>query len=423
MATRNSNQRKRTNGHLSEKTLIDDLPDTGSVFLFGKSRFDSEKFHIKGDKIVSISCGEEHTGIVTESGRVFMLGANNWGQLGLGHDNIVNKPFCVKDLKHEKVQMVACGRNHTIVATEKGNLYSWGCNSTYQLGIGGNASHSVNLPKKIVIESKKWKMLAAGGDQSFALAENGDLYAWGGNENGELGIEEEEEISEPKLLHLGFQVSFVACGYYHSAIVSMKGKLFTAGSNEYSQLGRTEDNRLFKEVPNVSEAVTCVSCGAGHTVFVTKSGKVFAIGDHTNGQLGLGNKSQADPVSVPKQIETFSKHFISQLSCGESHTTFLTDKGSLYICGDNHHDKLGLSESANQFKPVKVSKFNECLVEKAYCGGGHTAVLVLPKSNDKNGSESHSDEQENISLSRSQRPRKLVIFCLCKSKAYYFNCI
>ncbi len=92
--------------------------DYGSAFVCGKSRFEEGKFHVRDDPITEIACGDEHTGVVTgkknlnfsyiikyfyrismfslEKGRVFMFGSNNWGQLGLGHENNVDRPSCIK---------------------------------------------------------------------------------------------------------------------------------------------------------------------------------------------------------------------------------------------------------------------------------------------------------------------------------------
>jgi X-linked retinitis pigmentosa GTPase regulator len=95
--------------------------DYGSAFVCGKSRFEEGKFHVRDDPIIEIACGDEHTGVVTgkknsnfsfyfkylnfkifflniplEKGRVFMFGSKNWGQLGLGHENNVDRPSCIK---------------------------------------------------------------------------------------------------------------------------------------------------------------------------------------------------------------------------------------------------------------------------------------------------------------------------------------
>ena len=76
-----------------------EIPATGAVFTFGKSKFAENapsKFWIKNDEIVAISCGDEHTAVATSSGRLFSFGSNEWGQLGLGHNSNVLKPSCVK---------------------------------------------------------------------------------------------------------------------------------------------------------------------------------------------------------------------------------------------------------------------------------------------------------------------------------------
>jgi X-linked retinitis pigmentosa GTPase regulator len=54
----------------------------------------------------------------------------------------------------------------------------------------------------------------------YDIIENGDLFVWGINDNGELGIGKVNEINIPKRLDLGFGISFVSCGYYHTAIIS-----------------------------------------------------------------------------------------------------------------------------------------------------------------------------------------------------------
>ena len=57
------------------------------------------KFWIRRDRVVAVSCGDEHTAVVCQSGRLFTFGANEWGQLGLGTNQGVAKPSCVKSLK------------------------------------------------------------------------------------------------------------------------------------------------------------------------------------------------------------------------------------------------------------------------------------------------------------------------------------
>lgn len=93
---------------------------SGAVFTFGKTKFAENipsKFWFKNDVPAYLSCGDEHTAVVTGNNKLYMFGSNNWGQLGLGAKTTINKPTCVKALKPEKVKYVACGRNHTLVST------------------------------------------------------------------------------------------------------------------------------------------------------------------------------------------------------------------------------------------------------------------------------------------------------------------
>ena len=82
---------------------------------------------------------------MTESGRLFTFGSNEFGQLGLGHNTNVLKPSCVKSLKPDKVVRVACGKAHTVVAMESGKMFGFGSNTEGQLGIGRHPE-SVNKP-------------------------------------------------------------------------------------------------------------------------------------------------------------------------------------------------------------------------------------------------------------------------------------
>ena len=114
-----------------------EVPLTGAVFTFGKSKFAENapsKFWIKRDTIVAISCGDEHTAVVTQTGRLFTFGSNEFGQLGLGHNESILKPSCVKSLKPDKVKAVACGKSHTVVSMASGLLWAFGSNAEGQLG-------------------------------------------------------------------------------------------------------------------------------------------------------------------------------------------------------------------------------------------------------------------------------------------------
>ena len=141
----------------SNDMIEPEIPETGAVFTFGKSKFAENtpsKFWIRRDKIIALSCGDEHTAVVTSSGRLFTFGTNEYGQLGLGHYDNVLRPSCVKCIKPDRVHAVACGKSHTIIATESGRLYAFGSNTEGQLGIGLKDEDSCEQPLEIIIQEK-----------------------------------------------------------------------------------------------------------------------------------------------------------------------------------------------------------------------------------------------------------------------------
>ncbi|XP_076467036.1 X-linked retinitis pigmentosa GTPase regulator-like isoform X2 [Babylonia areolata] len=383
-----------------------DIPETGAVFTFGKSRFAENlpnKFWVKNDRVLQVACGDEHTALVAESGRVFMFGPNDYGQLGIGPPKIANRPTCIKSLKHEKSKLVACGRSHTIIATESGNIYTFGANGEGQLGVEGVADS--NMPKHLdTLPVTPWKMLAAGCDHSMALTDDGRVFVWGGSSEGQLGLgEDESEVPVPKELDVGQPVTCIACGYYHSALVTENGDLYTFGESEGGKLGLGDDTDECKtpqHVMAISDKVKSVSCGGAHTVAVTEKGEVYAFGGGPNGQLGLG-------VSVlesesPSLLKLPFK--VSQVACGENFTAVISEKGQLYTFGDGRHGKLALGQESfsNQFSRCRVDRFHKFNVNQVACGGCHMIVTASPKM--ENGeAESEEEEDETIMMNGTVR--------------------
>ncbi|XP_033864030.2 X-linked retinitis pigmentosa GTPase regulator-like isoform X2 [Acipenser ruthenus] len=363
----------------------DEIPDSGAVFTFGKSKFADNvpsKFWLKNDRAVRISCGDEHTALVTDNGKLYMFGSNNWGQLCLGTKNTVNKPTCVKALKSENVKLTACGRNHTIVYTAKGNIYTAGGNNEGQLGLGDTEERTSFHQVDFFTGQCKIKQLAAGSNISAALAEDGRLFMWGDNSEGQIGLGNESHVCVPHEVDVGKPVTWVSCGYYHSALVTADGELYTFGESDHGKLGlppeQLNNNRVPQLVQGISAQVTRVVCGGGHTVALTDD-DVYTFGLGQFGQLGHGTFTFES--ALPKAVEHFRKRKVSHIACGENHTAVITDNGLLYTFGDGRHGKLGLGDEnfTNQFKPTLCSRFLKYTVQSVSCGGCHMLVLAAPR--------------------------------------------
>uniref|UniRef100_A0A8C6UJX7 X-linked retinitis pigmentosa GTPase regulator n=1 Tax=Neogobius melanostomus TaxID=47308 RepID=A0A8C6UJX7_9GOBI len=374
----------------------DEIPESGAVYTFGKSKFADNvpsKFWLKNDVPLRIACGDEHTAFITENRKLFVFGSNNWGQLGLGSKVTVSKPTCVKALKSERVHLVACGRNHTLVSD--GKLFASGGNSEGQLGLGDceerTTFHRVHLDSNEPI-----RMLAAGSNMSAALTESGRLFMWGDNSEGQIGLGAEGHAAAPQEVSVGRPVRSVSCGYYHSALVTADGGLYTFGERDCGKLGLSTDqlsgHRLPQKVKGISDPVRQVCCGGGHTVALTDE-DVFTFGLGQYGQLGHGTFIFES--RLPRHVEHFRKGRVSHVSCGENHTALVTDSGLLYTFGDGRHGKLALGEEnfTNQFKPTLCPRFLKFSVRAVACGGCHTVVLARPRQ----------DAEQELSLEEDDR--------------------
>ncbi|XP_017899419.1 PREDICTED: X-linked retinitis pigmentosa GTPase regulator isoform X2 [Capra hircus] len=361
------------------------VPDSGAVFTFGKTKFAENipsKFWFKKDIPVSLSCGDEHTAITTGNNKLFMFGSNNWGQLGLGSKATVNKPTCIKALKPEKVKFVACGRNHTLVLTGGGKVYATGGNNEGQLGLGDTDERSAFHLISFFTSQHKIKQLSAGSNTSAALTEDGELFMWGDNSEGQIGLQNITNMCVPHQVTVGKPISWISCGYYHSAFVTTEGELYTFGEPESGKLGLPPkllvNHKVPQLVPGISEKVIQVACGGGHTVVLTEKA-VYTFGLGQFGQLGLGTFTFE--TSEPKVIESVKDKKISHVCCGENHTALITESGLLYTFGDGRHGKLGLGMEnfANQFLPTLCSNFLKYIVHLVACGGCHMLVFATPR--------------------------------------------
>ncbi|XP_068921782.1 X-linked retinitis pigmentosa GTPase regulator isoform X1 [Petaurus breviceps papuanus] len=363
------------------------VPDSGAVFTFGKSKFAENipsKFWLKNDIPAYLSCGDEHTAIITGNNKLYMFGSNNWGQLGLGSKTTINKPTCVKALKPEKVKFAACGRNHTLVYTEEGNVYAAGGNSEGQLGLGDTEERTTFHLVSFFTSQYKIKQLSAGSNTSAALTEDGDLFMWGDNSEGQIGLADETNVCVPCQVVIGQPISWISCGYYHSAFVTTEGELYTFGEPENGKLGlspeQLKNHRIPQLVLGIPGKVNQVACGGGHTVALTEE-EVYTFGLGQFGQLGLG--TFIFETSEPKVIKHLQNQKIHYVACGENHTALISDTGHMYTFGDGRHGKLGLGQEnfTNQFVPTLCSNFLKFVVRLVACGGCHMLVFATPRLN------------------------------------------
>nr|ADA84471.1 retinitis pigmentosa GTPase regulator protein 1 [Danio rerio] len=382
-----------------------EIPDTGAVFTFGKSKIANSapsRLWLKSDIPVHISCGQSHSAFVTEQGRLFVFGDNNRGQLGLQIKGPVTKPVCVKVLKGERAQSVACGTDHTLVSTSQGEILAAGGNSDGQLGLG-HCNDSISFQRlRPFCDYAPIKLLSAGDHTSAALTEDGRLFLWGDNSAGQLGFGNDSHALLPQELNMGQSIHWVSCGYRHSALVTDSGDVYTFGESADGRLGLSAHQLANHSYPQRVESlrsVLQVACGGKHTLALTED-ELYCFGGGEFGQLGLG--MLVFVADSPVAVGHFRKDRVTHVTCGEQHSALITDSGLLYTFGDGRHGKLGHGDEnfTNQFTPTVCQRFFEYSVMTVACGSSHMLVFARPRQQEN---EEVCLEDEDVTYSYLDR--------------------
>lgn len=196
----------------------------------------------------AVAVGDNFMITLSRAGEVFSFGSNSAGQLGLGHLRTVGTAervplTALKDTASKltiSIKSIAVGASHVLALCREGNVYAWGSNQYGQLG---HQRSRYDSQPTLLEMSEKITALAAGTHFSLALTESGNVYAWGWNGFGQLGVNDTLPRSTPiKVLGLA-QVQAIAAGEMHALAIG-KHALYGWGNNDTGQLGRAAQQQL-----------------------------------------------------------------------------------------------------------------------------------------------------------------------------------
>ncbi|XP_048471361.1 probable E3 ubiquitin-protein ligase HERC3 isoform X4 [Rhincodon typus] len=262
--------------------------------------------HFKEQKIHFADSGSSHILFLSKTGSLYYSEVNSKQLEAQAKEFSILKPQLLKGLNDRNVIQVACGNNHSLALTKDGQLFAWGQNTYGQLGLGTTDASQHNHQRVISLIGMPVAQITAGGEHSFALSLSGAVFGWGRNNHGQLGLKDTEDRHKPshvKLLDCK-KVVHVACGEEHTAVLTKDGLVFTFGAGCYGQLGHnsTEDETKPHLVGYqiFGKKVSQIACGSYHTlVFVQSSGKIYSFGRGDKGQLGnRETKDQLVPLLV-----------------------------------------------------------------------------------------------------------------------------
>ncbi|KAK7161330.1 hypothetical protein R3I94_004113 [Phoxinus phoxinus] len=237
----------------------------------------------------------------------------------------VSRPL--KGLENKQVIQIACGDQHSMALTKDGQLFVWGVNTHGQLGLKIGQPDSLSAQHVKSLCGIPLAQISAGGDHSFVLSLSGVVFGWGKNSAGQLGLGDTTDRHVPTVvnsLNRKKTVS-ISCGGEHTATLSKGGTVFTFGSGGSGQLGHnsfTDEHHPRVVAELWGSEVSQVTCGRRHTLVSVESSKmIYSFGCGMQGQLGNGEMiKQSVPFPVDLSTECDHKYTFEKLIAGENHS-------------------------------------------------------------------------------------------------------
>lgn len=269
------------------------------------------------------------------------------------------------------ITALAAGLHHSLALDGEHRVWSWGDDSSGQLGTEDGSHDAPELVDIPLDGTRGFVQVAARGKQSFALRSDGAVFAWGDNTYGELGVGSTESQPRPEQVSISRAVR-VAAGEHHTIALDQDGSVWAWGQNRSGQLGSTPNSALAKTPIQISGlyGITSVAAGGFHNAAFGIGGSFLVWGDGSRGQLGTGGiSSSASPVNslLPDDVV--------MVSLGQFHTLGFRNRGSLWSFGASNACQLGEGAIPGVWEPMPVTSPADVLLVST--GDYHSLVVTV----------------------------------------------
>jgi len=358
------------------------------------------------ERVTKVACGNFHSLAITDQGRVYQ-----WGQLhevdnsktGLESTNgllqmhgLYSQYIAEKSISaYLNGEKDAYGDKKENSSSDEEDDSKEASSSEQSKGkhIGKIVDMNVLTPTMIdSIKNKQVIDISAGWAYSAAVTSDGQLYTWGFNEKGQLGLGDRWFHGLPQLVSIlsPFHIVSVSCGRQHIGAISAQGELFTWGLGVFGQLGHGKLKSYLhpKKVNAFVEPtfipIAQIACGANFTMVRSQAGTLYSFGHGEYGQLGCTEdaahldwnaKDDHFKYSVPIVVKSLADKKIINVTCGHLHTVAITDDNEVYSWGWGASGCLGFGDKKFQLVPQFVPGLSGEEVSSIGAGEKHTLVV------------------------------------------------
>ncbi len=248
--------------------------------------------------------------------------------------DVVQTPPTLDTSPTTGLKMVSAGGNHNCaIKNNDGSLWCWGQNNQGQLGDVTKSNSSTFRQTS----SDDWVQVTAGDQHTCGITNDGTLYCWGNNASGEIGNGDENNLSQniPVNISTDSVWSSIATGAGHSCAINQGDfSLWCWGNNDNSQQGypstdNTRDKTKASEVEVTTDWLK-IATSDTHTCAIKTDGTLWCWGDNSQSQLGDGGTAEG---TTPKQIAS-SQLWLS-ISLGNNYSCGIKDDSTLWCWGSS----------------------------------------------------------------------------------------
>ncbi|MBD0378572.1 RCC1 domain-containing protein [Paenibacillus sedimenti] len=317
--------------------------------------------------------GDEQTLFIRNDGSLWGWGDNVHGQLGDGTASSRILPIAISTLS-SKVTKNASSAYHSLAVKEDGTVWAWGYNKNGQLGLGTSGDNYLHYYSPTQISSlSQVKDVAVGWNHSLALKSDGTVWAWGFNGVGQLGQHPYQLGSSATPVQVQFPftdpIIAIAASATYSAAIRGDGTVWVWGTNDYG-MGNENMTLAYSPVQITGlDSVVAIAAGEHYALALKKDGNVWAWGNNSHGQLGNGTKTSS---STPVFIQGLAN--IQSIAAGKKHSLALMKDGTVWSWGSNEFGQLATSASGESTLPRKISYIES--IQAISAGYDHSAAVT-----------------------------------------------
>lgn len=294
---------------------------------------------------IAIDAGSEHTCGIREGGSLWCWGNNGTGRLGDGTRDVRREPVEIGE--DEAIwTAVSAGTVHTCGVQEDGSLWCWGDNYYGQLGDNSGAIY--NEPTQVA-GAQVWESVSAGDDGfTCAVTQDGELWCWGRNNEGQLGNGSTQGRTSPWRVGVDSDWAQVKAGNAHSCGLRDDGTLWCWGKNAKGAIGDgTVEDRHLPTLVDDDLRWQSFTAGRNHSCGVDDDGEVWCWGEIDGGISPLRGVS---PTSLEVDVKW------SQIGGQGAHSCGIREDLSAWCFGQNTEKQLGDGTRGFGQDPVRVRR-------------------------------------------------------------------